>query len=118
MRLIHFASPVFDELGCVSGVLTAGTRTQQYTKRITKTATLDGSASIVDFGLCEADREFAFKILLASQTHYHGLMRLITLYPAVLCSFSDGLFLGHVASVNLDVDAIVELSYYVKTRLA
>ena len=70
------------------------------TRRLRKTATLDGGVTIENNGLSQGDRRFLLTVPLKNVEQYDNYLYLIENYPEVHISTREGFFLGVMAKVN------------------
>jgi len=92
MKIITISSPVADVLGVVVVKVTAGTTTDTVSRRVTRSATLDGGAVFVDGGQTEADETINIDLQGIEKTVYDNLSRMVKLYPRLVVASEDGVF--------------------------
>lgn len=63
------------------------------TRRVSRSATLDGGAAIDDGGFSEADRTIEVFWATGTDAAEERVRRLVRLYPRVTCAFEAGLYL-------------------------
>ena len=64
------------------------------TRRVTRTATLDGGAAFGDFGFTEADRTIVLRWRQRSAAQEESVRRLVSTYTRITVSCAAGLFLA------------------------
>lgn len=96
MFSVVIASSVFDPLGYVALDVKPDSEIGTISRRITRTATLDGGATIEDNGYAPADATINLTVRLVSVEYENLLMRLVKLYPFLVLSTRYGAFLGAV----------------------
>lgn len=84
-------------------------------RRVSRTATLDGSAIIVDNGYTASDATFKLvpKIDTQSDAMKNAIYQLVKLHSSLTLSTSDGCYLGAISAVNDDM----QITFLVKTEL-
>lgn len=99
MSLVSFAANVFDPQGHVLIDALPDSSLSASTRRVTRTATLDGNASIVDNGWTAADSTLTVEAYL-EEAQASQVDRLIRLYPEVVCSTEQGCYMGVINLFN------------------
>ena len=62
-------------------------------RRVTRTATLDGGVGVVDTGFAHADRTIRLTLSAPSAAHYDAIARLAQLYPTLIITTHEGAWL-------------------------
>lgn len=91
MRAVSLSAPTFDLDGHVRLLPAPESDTATVTRRVNRTATLDGGAAINDFGSSDADRTLS----LAWPPHAATdacVARMVRLYPRLVVSMADGVY--------------------------
>lgn len=99
MSFVALESWVFDPLGSIVLDATPDSELSASARRVSRTATLDGNASINDNGWTAADATLTISAYLTAEEHA-TIQRLIRLYPDVVCSTDSGCYLGVIESVT------------------
>lgn len=86
-------SAVFDPIGSIVLNATPDSELSASTRRVTRTATLDGNAALIDNGWTAADSTLTIEAHLTAAEEA-TLQRLIRVYPEVVCSTDQGCYLG------------------------
>lgn len=86
-------------------------------RRVTRSATIDGSAVFVDFGQSDADTTIVLKWVPVSRDDEEYVTRLVKLYPLITVATIDGLFLACPESYTTTASEST-LSLLVKSRLS
>ena len=114
---ITLESTVFDPVGVISLEALPGSDLSASTRRVTRTATLDGNAVIIDNGYTSADSTLAIEAWL-SEVEVQRLQHLIQVYPEIIASTPDGCYLGVIDSVRQGGDGRTQISYLIQRTLA
>ena len=97
MSLVSLEAAVFDPLGAITLDALPDSELSASTRRVTRTATLDGNAALVDNGWTAADSTLTIEAYL-TPAEEATIQRLIRLYPGVICSTEGGCYLGVIQS--------------------
>lgn len=91
--MIGLSSITVDTAGSLV-IVTAGigTKYRDVSRRVTRTATLDGGCAIYDNGFSDSDRDISVNITNASRTIVDFIERLIRLYSRIVITTDDGAF--------------------------
>lgn len=92
--MISLCARLFDPLGQLTANEGPGQELASGTRRVTRTATLDGGAAIVDGGFADADRTLQVAIQNVSQAQADAAARLVRYHPYISVSVRDGCYLG------------------------
>jgi hypothetical protein len=114
---ITFESTVFDPVGSLGLEALPGSDLSAATRRVTRTATLDGQAVIIDNGYTSADSTLAIEAWL-TEADIQRLQHLIQVYPEIIASTPDGCYLGVIDSVRQGGDGRTRISYLIQRTLA
>ena len=113
---ITFESTVFDPVGVISLEALPGSDLSASTRRVTRTATLDGNAVIIDNGYTAADSTLAIEAWL-TESEQQRLQHLIQIYPEIIASTQEGCYLGVIDSVRQNGDGRTQVSYLIQRIL-
>lgn len=97
IQMIGIAAPSFDPFGwfVVDTVNGQSSDTAALSRRVTRTATLDGGAVVNDQGYSPADRTILVQFDAGtSEDVVEGMRRLLRLYSSVVLTMADGCFLA------------------------
>lgn len=95
IQTVGIAAPVFDPSGwfLVDRIVGTGSDTRALSRRVTRTATLDGGAVVNDQGYSPADRTILIQFdAAADEDLIEGMRRLLRLYSSLILSLADGCF--------------------------
>lgn len=76
--------------------------TRKNTRRLSKTATLDGGSVIVDSGFSDSDRSFSFEFADIGPTSRDALWEMFQEESLVYLSCPEGVFSGVLESVDIE----------------
>jgi hypothetical protein len=113
---ITFESTVFDPVGVISLEALPGSDLSASTRRVTRTATLDGQAVIIDNGYTSADSTLAIEAAL-TEAEAQRLHHLMQIYPEIIASTPDGCYLGVMDSVRQGGDGRLAISFLIQRTL-
>ena len=113
---ITFESTVFDPVGVISLEALPGSDLSASTRRVTRTATLDGNAVIIDNGYTAADSTLAIEAWL-TESEEKRLQHLIQIYPEIIATTPEGCYLGVIDSVRQNGDGRTQVSYLIQRTL-
>ena len=91
--------------------------TRQNTRRIAKTATLDGSSVIVDSGYSDSDRSLRFEAQNVTQADRDSLWAMFEDESLLHLACPEGLFSGYLEVVKIE-NAEVSFTFSVYSKLA
>jgi hypothetical protein len=112
------AATTADPLGVVQLELdTDRSDLSSMTRRVTRVATLDGSAVFNDFGYSQADRTVRLVWQVASEAQKTAVERLMRLYALITVSLADGLFQAAVESFTVS-SGQATLTLLIKSKLS
>lgn len=101
--MISIASLQFDPDGALLIARPGpGTRATDASRRVTRTATLDGGVSISDTGYSAGDRTVKAEVINPTPHQVEIAARLVRLYPLVTVCLSDGAYQAVPSSYDLD----------------
>ena len=113
---ITFESTVFDPVGVISLEALPGSDLSASTRRVTRTATLDGNAVIIDNGYTAADSTLGIEAWL-TESEEKRLQHLIQIYPEIIATTPEGCYLGVIDSVRQGGDGRTQVSYLIQRTL-
>lgn len=112
---ISISSALFDPDGhLLVDIESGGSRLDYLSRRISRSATLDGGAYVVDNGYSAADADFTIVFKPLSPAQRATIERLITLHSELIISTDRGCFLGHIDNFR---EAPQTLRFLVKKQL-
>ena len=88
------STPTYDPLGFVEIKTIAGQEPGELTRRLTRSATLDGGAVVSDFGFSDGDRTIDVRWSPVSAADEANIGRLFESYAQVQIATPDGVFLA------------------------
>ena len=97
--LVALESYVFDPIGAIVIEALPDSDLSASTRRVTRTATLDGNAAMVDNGWTASDSTLTVEAYL-SPDQEAVINRLIRVYPEVICTTEYGCYLGVIEVFN------------------
>lgn len=97
--LVALESYVFDPIGALAIEALPDSDLSASTRRVTRTATLDGKAAMVDNGWTASDSTLTIEAHLSSDQEA-VINRLIRVYPEVICTTEYGCYLGVIEAFN------------------
>lgn len=92
--IIGLAALTFDPQGAVIVPWRDGTETESISRRVSRTATLDGGAAISNRGYSPADRTLTISLQGESLALIEQVRRLVRLHGQVTVSMRDGVLFG------------------------
>jgi len=102
--MISITSRNFDPLGYLDIDPLPGSSEDNYSRRVTRTATLDGGVAISDRGYSDGDRTLTYRYRPVSRDHDNRAKRLLRLHPTVQVSTPDGVYLAAPQSFDSTPD--------------
>ena len=116
MPYISITTPTYDPQGNVLfSYDRVGSSTKEMTRRVTRTAALDGTVDITDSGFSHGDRTLTISAEL-SKSKADRLEYVFCTYSEVYVSFEDGVFSACLTSFN-NVYGRVSLTIYLNEKL-
>jgi hypothetical protein len=102
--MISITSTAFDPLGYIAIDPLPGSSEDSYSRRVTRTATLDGGVAISDRGYSDGDRTLVYRYKSVSTDHDARAKRILRLHPTVQVSTPDGVYLAAPESFDARSD--------------
>lgn len=90
---------------------------RSWTRRLSRTATLDGGAVVTDGGFCQADRSLVLAIRDLTAADADAL-EAIAAYPECYLACDRGLFRGQVRDLALNGAATARVTFWVGAQIA
>ena len=115
--MVALSTITFDLSGHIVLDSDPDTTAQVYERRNSKNATLDGLSTISDMGYTASDNVFQIKCRDLSLDQLSQLVYLVKSYPLLYYANSDGLFLGAMNTLRVNVNP-VEFVFQVKEQIA
>lgn len=116
--MISISTPTFDLDGSmVIRKYDPSTDFRSKSRRVSRTATLDGGCVIEDNGLSHSDRTFRITASSLSEADVLHLNDLIGAYATLYISTREGIFSGVIENLG-DSSGVMTLSFLVKEKLA
>lgn len=106
----------YDPLGFVILHANSDSKPETFTRRLTRTATLDGKSSISDMGYTASDATIELAVTDITQTAIDRLEYLVQTYPLVNLSINNSVYEGALSRVNTSKIPI-KIDFLVKQRL-
>ena len=115
--MIYLAAPTFDLDGCLA--LTRGRIDDplDLSRRVSRTATLDGGAELTDLGFTHADRTLRVTAPHVSQADAERAAYLLQTYPTLIVATPTGCFLAAPEGMSVRGGAL-SLTLLVTEKLA
>ena len=91
---------------------------RENTRRLSRSATMDGGCVITDSGYSEGDRTLSFSAANVPETVCDRLWAFFEAESQVYLSCKEGFFSGYVETVGIDSAGNVDLSFLVYEKIA
>jgi hypothetical protein len=114
---IVLSSRVFDPLGYLPLKVRANSVVFDKTRRISRSATLDGGAYITDFGYTDSDRTLTFIANKLTPTQQESVEYFLRTYAEIGVATYDGFFTGALSGSSIR-NGEMRLTFLVKERLS
>jgi len=105
--MISICSPVFDVDGCIAVEPTNTDGMADFTRRVTRIATLDGGASFNDFGYSDSDRLLIIEWTPLNDEQSQNAARMVKSYGRLIISNSEGCFVGAPESFSKNEETVL-----------
>lgn len=102
---IALSTPTYDLAGDLLFDALPESKAHTYTRRIQRTATIDGGAVLDDMGYTNGDRSIEFEVAY-SEAAFDSLRYLVKNYGAVNLAAESGFYYGAIERVERDADLI------------
>jgi len=116
--LISLSAPLFD----LAGTLTLTARADNYlgaiTRRVNRTATLDGAVYVEDRGFADGDRDPEFDCPNTTLADYERAAYLQRTYPRLYLSTPDGVFVAALRRLAVSDGSTLILTLMIIERIA
>lgn len=113
---ITLSVDTFDTNGFIILRAARGTKITRITRRVSKTATLDGGSSVLDLGHSPSDPDYEIVVDAISLGDLEKLKDLVRLYPLVNMSNSEGYFKGVITDFTAD-EVPLRFTFSVKEKV-
>jgi len=114
--LVSICSREFDPDGAALIRSLPSSEVGNLSRRVNRVQTLDGKSYLNDTGQTDADRTISVRFRHAD-ADIEAVKRLVTLYPLVTLSNTEGCFLGVCDFLSTGTDGVFSLNFLVKERL-
>jgi hypothetical protein len=114
--MISLATQVFDLAGAVLLARTQESETAEVSRRVSRTATLDGGAVVTDGGCSPADKTLRVVAQQIDEETFLAVKYLVENYSQIMVSTRDGIFLGAPDKLTVDGNRL-QLSVLVTEEL-
>ena len=115
--MLTINAPVFDVEGNLLIESPDGDGLAAFSRRVTRTPTLDGGAAVADFGYSAADRTLTISWTPLSKSDVGVAKRLVQSYSRLIVSFSEGCFVGSPDSYD-ESDGTISITYLIERQLS
>lgn len=115
--LVALESYVFDPVGSIVIDALPDSELSASARRVTRTATLDGNAALVDNGWTAADSTLTIEANL-TQGEESTVQHLVRVYPEVVCSTEQGCYLGVIEFVRRVASGRIVISFLIQRALS
>jgi hypothetical protein len=115
--MIGLSTLTYDLNGAIVLNANPDTTAQVYERRNSKNATLDGLSTISDMGYTASDNVFQVRCKDLAADKIEQLIYLVKSYPLLYYANSDGVFLGALNTLRVNVNP-VEFIFQVKEQIA
>jgi len=92
--MLFITAPEFDLNGLVTVNNVDPRGLADFSRRVSRTATLDGEAEINDFGYSDADRVLSIEWTPSSKDQVENVIRMVKAYGRLIVAFEEGCFIG------------------------
>lgn len=115
--MIGFSTLIYDAFGHINLNASVDSKTNEFQRRVTRTATLDGNASIIDMGYAPADSTFNIKLNNISADDISNLERIVKTHSLIIITTRSGAFKGVINMLNTD-NYPIEFTFLVKQKVS
>lgn len=113
MSMVALESSVFDPRGSIVMEATPDSSLNASTRRVSRTATLDGQAALIDNGWTAADSTLTIEAYL-TEAEEAIVQHLVRVYPEVICSTMHGCYSGAIEAVTRTAGGRTAISYLIQ----
>jgi len=115
--MLTISAPIFDINGFEVIESFEKDGLSDFQRRVSRTATLDGGASITDFGYSDADLTFNIEWTPKNSDQVDNVRRMVRSYGRLIISFYDGCFLAAPLDFRASTGTVA-LTFLVEKRLS
>ena len=115
--MLSISAQTFDINGNITLKILPDSEIQTVSRRVSRTATLDGGVSLVDMGYTDSDREFSIKINEIPEQDLSNLKRMMKQYALLSFSSNEGFFTGVISKMNTNLIPMT-FTVLIKEKLA
>lgn len=116
--MIAISTPTYDTEGSILlKNIEPDNDTNTRERRVTRTATLDGSSEIEDLGMSHSDRTFVIRAGGLTKAEFDKVATLVELYPLLTIVTDDGAFKGAPERISNN-DGITTLRILIKEKIS
>ncbi len=116
--MIGISTPTYDINGSfLIRHIESDTDTTARSRRVTRTATLDGASEIEDLGMSHSDRTFDIRARGLSLAEYDKLALLVETYPLLIITTDEGAFEGAPEKISINND-ITNIRILINSKLS
>lgn len=115
--MLTLNAPVFDLEGAILVPNPSPDGLTAFTRRVSRSATLDGGAAVTDFGYSPADRTLNIEWRPRTAAEVENARRLVQAYGRLIVSFHEGCFLAAPDSFDF-ADGEVTINLLIERQLS
>ncbi len=116
--MIGISTPTYDAEGSILlKDIEDGNDIMTRSRRLTRTATIDGGSEIEDMGMSHSDRTFVIRTRGLSKTKFDKLALLVEQYPLLIITTEDGAYKGAPDRINIYNDITI-LRILIKEKIS
>lgn len=116
--MIGISTPTFDSEGSILlRNIEQDNDLMERSRRVTRTATIDGGAEIEDMGMSHADRTFTIRARGLSKADFDKLALILESYPLINITTDEGAFKGAPEHISYGND-ITNLRILIKQKIS
>ena len=114
--MIGLSTPTFDLDGSVLLLKTESSDLTSTSRRVTRSATLDGKVSLADMGFSHGDRTLSILAQSITKAKEASVFYLQENYPLLLLTCAEGAFVGTIDGMSRN-ESELNISFLVKEKL-
>jgi hypothetical protein len=99
--IISFCSRLYDPVGSILLRAWGSSVIDDFSRRVTRVATLDGNSALIDNGFSSADAEFRIRARLTREQEQH-LRYLAAIHPRLSVATRYGVYEGVISQIIVD----------------